>query len=427
MMDHDTPLRKRLESYVQALAGRGTDDEIASARPGAARGRRAEPAEVLYLSYGPPEGAGSEATGPGAKAGGAAAVVATFGEVEAEYAAIRRAAGFLDSPHRGLLMVTGSDRLDFLNRMLTQDLGRMAAGMAAESFWLNRKGRIEADLLLVELGDRTLIEVDGYQTQHVLKTLGEFVFAEDIQIADVSGDHYEIALHGPKARDVLRSAAGGECAELKPLEATTVKIDDVDVVVARRDQIGDAGLCLIMPRAKVEVVWDTLLAADEKVGEGKRRVRPIGWYAFNTARIEAGTPMFNIDFGSMNLPHETGLLHKRVSFTKGCYIGQEIVARTESQGRPRQVLAGLKVAGEAVPPAGEAVFEERGEYETGDQVGVITSSTPAPMLGSVPVAFAMLKTSAAEIGATVLMYAETGIVSAEVAALTFWPGRSAGA
>ncbi|UCD76776.1 MAG: aminomethyltransferase family protein [Phycisphaerales bacterium] len=414
MMVNDTPLRKRHESYVQALQDRGTDDETASARPGAARGRRAELGEMVYLAYGP--AAGPEET--------ATHLVATFGEVEAEYAAVRRATGILDSPHRGLLQVTGSDRIDFLDRMLTQDVGNMAAGSAAESFLLNRKGRIEADLLLIELGDRMLIEVDHCQAKHVRRTLEEYVIAENLRIADVSGEHYQIALHGPKAMDVLGNAAEGECAELKPLEATTVKIDGVDVAIARRDQVGDAGLCLIMPRDKAEAVWDALLATDEVVGEGKRRVRPVGWYAFNTARIEAGTPLYNIDFGNTNLPHETGVLHGRVSLAKRCYIGQEIVARTESRGRPRQVLAGLRIAGEAVPMAGEAVFEKRSEYETGDHIGVVTSSTPAPMLGSVPIALAMLKTAAAEVGTSVLVYAEGAIVSAVVQKPAFRPVRS---
>ena len=135
---------------------------------------------------------------------------------------------------------------------------------------------------------------------------------------------------------------------------------DSEIFVMRDDTTGSVGLHLFVPRHRAEAVWTTLLDLDATVGEGKRRIRPIGWYAFNIARIEAGTPLMNVDFGPPHLPHETGLLRQRVSFSTGCYPGQEVVARMENLGKPKQSLSGLRMTGEALPVAGDSVFPSDG-------------------------------------------------------------------
>ena len=179
-----------------------------------------------------------------------------------------------------------------------------------------------------------------------------------------------------------------------------------------------------MPRDRAAAIWEFLLATDHIVGQDKRRVRPIGWLAFNIARIEAGTPLFNIDFGPTNLPHESGILHDRVSFTKGCYLGQEIVARMESLGKPKQTLVGLKMQSDLLPVAGAQVFERGADDVMGQQIGIVTSSTLSPMLGAAPIAFAMLKTACAAAGAAVLVNAEGEQVKATVESLRFWSPRN---
>lgn len=404
-MIKDSPLRKCHEAYTMDRSERGTDDETAAHRPGAARGSRESHLSVEYLQYG-------QIGAPGAAA---VAVPATFGEFEAEYAALRSTAGVMDAPHRGVLAITGADRLDFLDRIVTQDLGELKPGTACESFILNRKGRIDGDLLLVELGDRMLVESDLHQMEVIAAALDEHLFTEDVTIQDASSQHHQIAIHGPGAIDLLQAARDcGGVNSPRPFEAMVIEIGSAEVVVVRRDQVGDPGLSLIIPLQRAEDVWNALLEA--AAGKG----RPAGWYAFNTARIEAGTSLFNLDFGSMNLPHETGVIDRRVSFKKGCYPGQEIVARTENLGRPRQILRGLRPPGDAVPVTGEAVFAGDESGEPDSQVGIITSSTPSPMLGFAPIAFAMLKSAAAEIGSAVLAYAEGEIVQAKVQDLVFW-------
>jgi len=366
-------------------------------------------------------------------------IVASFGQVQAEYAALRRGAGLVDLPNRGTIVVTGSfnDRRDYLNRMLTQELKDLALGMVKESFWLNRKGRIDADLLVVELGDRMLLDVDIHQVGATVKSLAEFIFAEDVDIKDASAQFHRLAMHGPHAPQALARAMDAHSValdnasaltnpqEFPPGQARTVSIAGVPVVVARRDQVGEPGLELFVPLDQVTRVWQAILYASSDAPVDRQRIRPVGWHAFNAARIEAGTPLFNIDFGTTNLPHEAGILKQRVSFTKGCYLGQEIVARMESLGKPKRTLVGLRVLGDHLPVAGGQVFAKNADPHAaspmGEEIGVVTSSTLSPMLGAASIAFATIKTAHAVEGATVLVNAEGEQATAAVSPLRFWP------
>jgi folate-binding protein YgfZ len=321
----------------------------------------------------------------------------------------------MDAPHRGTLRVTGAGRRAFLGSMLTQDLRGLDAGAVRASFWLNRKGRIEADLLLVESESETLVDVDVHQSARAAASLAGFVFADDVSIADETAARHRLAVHGPAAARVVAAAAGDDAiALLAPMRAARGTIGGAPVVVARRDQTGAIGLEIFLDRAAAEAVWDGLLAAGERVEPG--RVRPVGWYAYNTARIEAGTPLFNVDFATENVPHETGILGDRVSFTKGCYLGQEVVARIEHLGRPKQVLRGLRMKEDLLPVAGAQVFAA-GAETLSEPIGAVTSSTISPMLGAVPIAFAQVRTAEADLGATVVVAAEGGLAQAEVVAL----------
>jgi folate-binding protein YgfZ len=337
----------------------------------------------------------------------------------------------LDSPHRGTLVVGGAERRDFFDRMVTAAAKNMAAGSVKPSFWLNRKGRIDADLLLIELEDRMVVDLGIHEAAPTCELLNGYIFSEGVEIEDASGAFHHVAIHGRHALEALAAAARLETLVLAPLAAATISIAGIEVLVARRDQTGEVGLELIMPYDGAEAVWEAVVGADGAAGEGRQRVRPIGWHAFNIARIEAGTPIYNIDFGPNNLPHETGVVDDRVSFTKGCYLGQEVVARIQNLGRPKQMLVGLKMARGLLPVAGGQVFEVEaapdGAREMGDQVGVVTSSSLSPMLGAAPIAFAMLKTACAEPGSTVLVNAEGEQVEAAVRGLRFYdaaPGAS---
>ncbi len=282
-------------------------------------------------------------------------LVEAFDFVEAEYAAIRKHAAIFDQPHRATLEVTGGDRFSFLHSMITQDMKNMAPGQVRRGFWLSRKGRIEADLRLIELGDRMLIDVDAHNAAPTHVSLGAYIIAEDVAITDTTPQWHRLSIHGPAARAlVARSTDQADLVmRLEPNQALRLNLLGREAVIDRQDITGEVGLELLVPTDHAEKVYTALAAPHDPAtrleGRGYQpdpegRARRIGWHALNIARIEAGTPIYNIDFGPSTLPHETGdILRDRVSFTKGCYLGQEIVARMDALGNPKQKLVGMKI------------------------------------------------------------------------------------
>lgn len=381
-------------------------------------------AEAALIPYGPPEAD--------------VLLVETFGELELEYAALRKGCILLDQPHRGTLEITGADRLDFLNRMVTQELKGLEPLQAVWSFWLNRKGRIDADLRLIELGPRMYVDVDVHAAERALKGLEAFIITEDVKIADRSEAMHRMALHGPTAPALLaaisKPVAGPALSDLTPGRVAIVSIAGRDVIVDRDDSAGEVGLELLLPADHAVAVYQQLIeTGQEHDGNGSEpasrfRLRPAGWHAYNIARIEAGRPLYYIDFGPDSLPHESGVLYDRVSFKKGCYLGQEIVARMESRGHSKRTLVGVKC--EIVDPLSQP--EKRPQPVTGaqvwkadapdgDAVGVVTSSTLSPMLGATPICFAAVKPGANAPGTELLIAAdETRIKGTVQPSLTFW-------
>lgn len=375
-----------------------------------------EQAEAEFMVYGrrDPDSA-ARVAGEGIE------IVSTYGEIEAEYASLRRSAGLMDLPQRGVLRVTGADRVDFLNRMLTNELKGLAAGHVVNAFWLNRKGRIEADLTVVELGEELLLLVDATLAQRTAESLNGFLFSEDVVIEDVTEQRHSLSLQGPRAIEFLRSIvddeSGAALSDLTIGRAMRCVAHGHPFVVYRTDLIGEVGLHLLCRAEEALAIHEQLL----EVGLGQG-LRSTGWHSFNIARIEGGCPMHLIDFGLDSLPHETGILRQRVSFTKGCYLGQEVVARMESLGHPSKVLVGLKIEGEHMPVTGSQVFDPADQMA--EVIGAVTSATPSPMLGRTIIAFAMVKHSKTPLGTSVIVNTEGHQSKAVVHALQFWPRES---
>jgi folate-binding protein YgfZ len=303
-------------------------------------------------------------------------------------------------------------------------------------FWLNRKGRIEADLVFAEVpaagapaasapaagnasapsaeamiddGAFMLVDLDVHDAARTVTSLTAFLFNEDVHLADQTAAWGRLAVHGPEGA-MLLSNAGADDASLEALNAdlrcVRTQLAGVPAVLVRRDQCGSPGVEVFVPVSGLARVWDALVSQHDATAGGRRRARPAGWHAYNIARIEAGTPLHHVDFGTDSLPHESGVIGERVSFRKGCYLGQEVVARMESLGKPKQRLVGLRIAEDALPVAGSPVFELGPDGAPGNPVGSITSSTLSPMLGASSVAFAMVRTAHAEPGTVLGVPAE---------------------
>lgn len=338
-----------------------------------------------------------------------------FEHVELEYAAIRKGAALVDLPQSGTIEATGADRVSFLNNLVTQELKGLEPMRSVRSFWLNRKGRIDADLRLVDDGKRLLMATDALVAGQTAEALAEFVFAEDVQLRDATELMHRLALHGPRAAHALMSVADtDEHVALEPGCALTVMIAGAPVLVEREDSAGELGLVLTMLTEHARAVYGSLEQA-----EG---VRPCGWLAYNIARIEAGWPLFQIDFTSESLPAETGVLHDRVSFTKGCYLGQEVVARMHSLGKPKQLLVSMRLAEGQQPRLPGEKAEVFADADAEKPIGTVTSSTIAPMLSATPIALAQVRTAHADAGTTLFVQAEGERVAFTVQpSLASWP------
>jgi folate-binding protein YgfZ len=374
-------------------------------------------------------------------------VVSTFGEPQAEYAAIRKSCGMIDLPQRGILEVAGKDRHAFLNNLLTNQLWDKQAKQPLESgrwiyaFLLNLKGRIVCDFNVIEVGDRTLLEMDARLVEPVRQVLELYLFAEQVTLSSRVGALHQIALHGPRASEVLQQVLDtpqpvgqqGSCAAARMLGN--------DVVIWRDDTSAVPGLHLIVATAAARSIWMHLLTTfgqSDSAGAapGKRPLRSVGWAAYNATRIEGGRALFGIDFDGAPpasaapgkaqrdeadpapspglLAAETGLFDRAVSVTKGCYLGQEIVARMHARKQVARQIAGIRMDGDALPLAGAQVFDN----ET-HQVGIITSSTVSPVLSNSSICLGLLKRPFFNVGTIVSIPAEGGMRRGTVVELPF--------
>jgi folate-binding protein YgfZ len=327
-------------------------------------------------------------------------IVSTFGEPQAEYSAIHKGCGLLDLPQRGILELTGKDRLPFLNNLLTNQTWDKAtkqglgAGQGVYAYYLNAKGRIVADMNVLEVGDgRTLLEMDGRMVAPVRAAFDKYLFVEQVTMTDQTGLMHEVALLGPRSAELLSQLGTPAVAELKPLGCLLTRIFDAQVIVCRDDLAAVPGYCLLFDAGAARTIWMSLISCFGESAElGRRALRPVGWAAFNATRIEAGRPLFDIDFGNSAdpehsvLPAETGQFDRAVSVTKGCYLGQEIVARMHARQQVAKQLVGLRMQDDSLPMAGAALIDDKQ-----NQVGVVTSSTISPVLSNAAICLGYVK------------------------------------
>lgn len=348
-------------------------------------------------------------------------IVSTFGEAEAEYAAIRKAAALIDQPQRGVLELTGKDRLAFLNNLLTNQTWDksakrgLEAGQGVYAFFLGKNGRISADMTVIERGDRTFLEMDARLVEPVRAAFDKYLFAEQVQMTDCVESIRQISLHGPQALTILRQASGAEVAELPLLGSTEIILYGVPVIVWRDDPAAVPGYHLLIKTNSVEAVWSGLLAQFGQSAElGRRALRPAGWAAFNATRVEAGRPIFGIDFDDSVLPHETGQIARAVSFNKGCYLGQEIVARMQARGQFSRQLVGIRMSDDGLPIAGAMIYDDND-----NQIGGVTSSTVSPVLSNAAICLGLVKRAFIPVGTVLTIPAEGKLRKGSVAELPF--------
>jgi folate-binding protein YgfZ len=346
-------------------------------------------------------------------------IVSTFDLPQAEYTAIHKACGLMDLPQRGILELNGKDRLSFLNNFLTNQTWDkatktpMAPGKGCYAFLLNNQGRVVADMNVLELGDRTYLEMDRRMVEEVQKSFDKFLFSEQVKMQSRLGALHEIALHGPGALAIINAHVAAAIPELGAMDSAKTQAFGAEVLIWRDDACGVPGYHVILPVESAAAAWNGF-AAPYAQQTNKRDLRPVGWAAFNTARIEAGRALFGIDFDNTILPAETGQLDRAVSFTKGCYLGQEVVARMHARGQFAKKLVGIRMSGEELPIAGSQIFDEKD-----NAIGGVTSSTISPILSRTALCLGYVKKNFVAEGTGVRIPAEGAIHMGTVAKTPF--------
>jgi folate-binding protein YgfZ len=305
-----------------------------------------------------------------------------FGDVRAEFQTLLSGCGLYDLSGRAKIALTGSDRVRWLNGMATNNVRDLAPGHGVYAFLLNAQGRIQADLYIFQRGESLLVDTEHGQREKVLQLFDRYIIADDVEIANVSDKRTALGLTGPESRHVLERACIA-VPDLKHLQFADVAWKEKLVTLLRAgEEVRESWQVWIAPEHAGEL-WDALLKAG---------ARPTGTTALNLFRISRGIPQFGVDIRERELPQETGQ-KRAMNFTKGCYLGQEIVERIRSRGSVHRKFTAFVVEGTLPEPGAKILAGEIDEKE----VGEITSSAILPLPGGDrPVALGYLRREAAE-------------------------------
>jgi folate-binding protein YgfZ len=300
-------------------------------------------------------------------------------DAAARAARIRRGAGWFALPDRGLLCVRGADRVRWANGMVSNDVASLAPGSdrsGCHALLLTAQGRIVADLHVLAREDELWLELAGDVLPEVAKRLERYVIADDVAISDASGDWRRFALEGPRAPELLARVAGAPIA-IASDSGAELSIAGAAVVACAWGWSGEAAYQLFVPVAAAETVERALDVA----ARGELEIADAE--VLEVLRIEAGTPRQGRELGEDVLPAEVGLVGRTVSTTKGCYTGQEIVARMESRGSASHRLVGLRCDAPGADPleVGAAVLSD------GQRIGGVTSACRSAQAGAIALGF----------------------------------------
>ena len=307
--------------------------------------------------------------------------------------------------------MAGSDRRGYLHAMLTQDIAALEAGTGAYAAYLTPQGRMISDMRVLELGDLVLLDLPASRVAAVLTRLDQYVFSEDVRLGDLTEAFGKLTVAGPRAAEVVgrvlgKSAPAGPGLEEWPeFRNRRVEWRGNAIVLAASADLGLRGVDLYVERPHLQELGDTLADAG---------ALPASPATAELLRVEAGRPLFLVDMDGDTIPLEAGIEDRAISFTKGCYPGQEVVIRIvhRGHGRVARRLTGLLVEGTEAPAREDLL---RG----GDRdAGRVTSAVLSPALGR-PIAIAMVHRDFQEPGTELTVLHGNGELRATTSALPF--------
>ena len=357
-------------------------------------------------------------------------VVSHYGDPVAEHLALRNTVGVLDLSFRGRLCLTGSDRLRFLHGQVTNEVKRLSPGEGCYAALVTAKGKMQCDLNIYCLIDELLLDFEPGLTVTVSERMEKYIIADDVQVVEVAPHYGLLSVQGPNAEAVIRALglfgvppSGGSGGEPNPNRVNAgppttplrlAKVHDAtfgEIYLMNQPRLGTSGFDLFVPTAALSAVADRLIAAAKQSGG-----QACGWQALEMARVEAGIPRFGVDMDETNLPLETGMENRAVSFTKGCYIGQEVIARIRTYGQVAKALRGLRLADDlkTLPAKGDKLFNAEKE------VGYVTSALASPTLKA-NIALGYVRREHNQIGTELTLRQADGESRVKIVKLPFTP------
>ena len=299
-------------------------------------------------------------------------MVLAYSNVTAEYEALRRRAIVVDRSHRGRMRFSGDKATEALDGLLTNAVTALAPGQGQYALALSPKGKMVSDMRVLRLESGFITDASPRSHGGWRDIVKKYVNPRIATYADESASTRALGVYGVQARHVVEQMTGIGASALgimPPYAHAPVAQDGVVTLVMRSPDLGIEGFDLFVPADQFSSLWDAALRA---------RATPAGHSAWDIARVEAGRPEWGVDMDDATIPQEANVdALEAVSYTKGCYTGQEVVARVHFRGHVNRTLRGLTLAG-ALPAAKAALFDASNKA-----VGELTSTVASPRLGAI--------------------------------------------
>lgn len=300
-----------------------------------------------------------------------------YGKWVEEYQAVRQAVGLSDLSHRGKIRVTGDDRVKWLQGLISNDIFPLRPGQGRYSSFLTHKGKMLGYFRVYALADSLWVEDVGEVGEATIQALKKFLlYGIKAKMENCAESWGLLLISGPKACATVSAAFGVEMSDINPVSAVAAQISGHASFVLRTEETGETDIEVLLPAEALSRAWERLIEAGAVHG-----IKAVGSLAREALRIEAGLPKAGPDLNEEIVPPEANLEGKAFSLSKGCYPGQEVVARMDTYGNVRRHLVGLVMTGSVIPPRGAKLF-------SGDrELGWISSATRSPQMKA-PIALA---------------------------------------
>ena len=289
-----------------------------------------------------------------------------FGDAAAEYRYARDSVALIDKNHRACFSFTGPDRVRYLNAILTNNIKDLRAGQGVVSLLLNPQGHILAEIETYAFADRLFCVSYAMIRERLIEWLDKYIIMDDVTLTDETTRYGTLALEGPKAAAIVRELTGVDVTKFGDLSSHDASVGaisrrSIPGRLVKRSPGGVPGAEFVAESENLPELWQILSEAARRHGGG-----PMGYAAVSGLRLSQGIPWFGYDFGEKQIPHEAGLQDTHISYTKGCYTGQEIVERVRSRGQVNRQRVRLAFSGDAVSELGAPLTLD------GKEVGYVT-------------------------------------------------------